>query len=134
MITPQPTRPLALSLAPGMGMGRVLVRAFGSVCPRGRPSGGLTYHEPACRLSMRESRAPRPALHRGDVLSLPHGEQSPMRLSPVSTFHGELQLAVPFFVGIVGRLLVEFSWWMAVRKKFHYDCQRRESTWIDAGE
>jgi hypothetical protein len=43
-------------------------------------------------------------------------------------------LAVPFVVAIVGRLMVEFSWWLAFRKLFHYDYERRESTWIEAGE
>jgi hypothetical protein len=42
--------------------------------------------------------------------------------------------AVPFAIGIVGRVMVEFSWWMASRKNFHYDYERRESTWIEAGE
>ena len=43
-------------------------------------------------------------------------------------------LTVPFVIGIVGRLLVEFSRWMAFRKKFRSDYERRESTWLDAGE
>ena len=43
-------------------------------------------------------------------------------------------LAVPFVIGIAGRVMVEFSWWMAVCKKFHYDCERGESRWIEAGE
>jgi hypothetical protein len=54
----------------------------------------------------------------------------------VGTFSWSLLwlLAVPFVIGIVGRVMVEFSWWMATRKKFHYDYERRESTWLDAGE
>jgi hypothetical protein len=43
-------------------------------------------------------------------------------------------LLVPIAVGVVGRVMVELSWWMAFRKNFHYDYERRESTWIEAGE
>jgi hypothetical protein len=43
-------------------------------------------------------------------------------------------MAVPFVIGIVGRVMVEVSWWMAFRKKFHYSYERRESTWVEAGE
>ena len=54
----------------------------------------------------------------------------------VGTFEWSLLwlLAVPLVLGIVGRVMVEFSWWMASRKNFHYDYERRESTWIEAGE
>jgi hypothetical protein len=43
-------------------------------------------------------------------------------------------LIVPFVVGIVGSTLVAFSWALAYWKKFHYDDERCESSWIEAGE
>ncbi len=43
-------------------------------------------------------------------------------------------LAVPFIIGILGSTIVAFSWSLAFRKNFHYDYERRESTWIEAGE
>jgi hypothetical protein len=43
-------------------------------------------------------------------------------------------LTFPFVLGIVGSGLVTFSWSLACRKKFHYDYERRESSWIEAGE
>jgi hypothetical protein len=43
-------------------------------------------------------------------------------------------LTVPFVIGIAGRLIVEFSWSMASRKKFQYDYERRVANWIEAGE
>src|SRR5262245_58601253 len=54
----------------------------------------------------------------------------------VGTFSWSLLwlLLVPVGVGVVGRIMVECSWWMASRKNFHYDYERRESTWIEAGE
>ncbi len=54
----------------------------------------------------------------------------------VGTFDRSLLwlLTVPFAIGIAGRFMVEFSWWMARRKKFHYDYERRESIWIEGGE
>ena len=52
------------------------------------------------------------------------------------TFHASLLwlLAVPFFLGIVSEALFQFSWWLALRKGFHYDYERREASWTDAGE
>ena len=54
----------------------------------------------------------------------------------VGTFYWSLLwlLAVPFLIGIVGRGMVELSWWIAFSKKFHFDFERRESSWIEAGE
>lgn len=43
-------------------------------------------------------------------------------------------LAVPFAVGIVGSLLVQFSWFLAQRKQFRYDYERRVSSWIEGGQ
>jgi hypothetical protein len=43
-------------------------------------------------------------------------------------------LTAPFVMGVAGRLMVQFSWWMAFRKKFQYDYECRESSWIEAGE
>src|SRR5436190_23146340 len=54
----------------------------------------------------------------------------------VGTFNWSLLwlLTVPFAIGIVGWIIVAFSWWMAFRKKFHYDHERRQSSWIETGE
>jgi hypothetical protein len=43
-------------------------------------------------------------------------------------------LIVPIALGIVGRIMVSFSWSLASRKRFNYDYQRRESSWVEAGE
>jgi len=40
-------------------------------------------------------------------------------------------LLVPFFVGIVGRALFEFSWRLAAKKQFHYDDQNGTAHWIE---
>jgi 4-amino-4-deoxy-L-arabinose transferase-like glycosyltransferase len=54
----------------------------------------------------------------------------------VGTFNWSLLwlLTVPFVVGIVGSVIVAFSWSLAYRKKFQYDYERRESSWIEAGQ
>ena len=54
----------------------------------------------------------------------------------IGTFNWNLLwlLTAPFVIGIVGRVMVEFSWWMAFRKKIHYDDERSESSWIEGGE
>jgi hypothetical protein len=43
-------------------------------------------------------------------------------------------LAVPFGLGIVSEVLFQFSWWLALRKGFQYDYERREASWMEAGE
>src|SRR6266545_5136320 len=43
-------------------------------------------------------------------------------------------LTVPFLVVIVGSILIGVSWSLAYHKRFHYDYERRESTWVEAGE
>lgn len=37
-------------------------------------------------------------------------------------------------LGIVSEILFQFSWWLAIRKGFHYDYENREASWIEAGE
>jgi hypothetical protein len=41
---------------------------------------------------------------------------------------------VPVALGIAGAIIVSYSWALATRKGFNYDYQRRESSWIEAGE
>jgi hypothetical protein len=43
-------------------------------------------------------------------------------------------LAVPFLIILGGSFLIAGSWTMAYRKKFYNDYERRQSTWIEAGE
>ncbi len=52
------------------------------------------------------------------------------------TFHAPLLwvLAVPFCLDIISEVLYQYSWWLALRKGFHYDYERREASWIEAGE
>jgi len=54
----------------------------------------------------------------------------------VGTFYWSLLwlLTIPLLVVIVGSILIGVSWTLAYRKGFHYDYQRRESTWIEGGE
>lgn len=43
-------------------------------------------------------------------------------------------LVVPFGFGIVSEVLFQLSWWLALRKGFHYDDEQGEASWIEAGE
>jgi hypothetical protein len=43
-------------------------------------------------------------------------------------------LAVPVVLGIVGSVIVGYSWSLAYRKQFHYDYERRVSSWIEGGQ
>ena len=43
-------------------------------------------------------------------------------------------LIVPIVLGILGTIMVSYSWSLASRKQFVYDYERRESSWIEAGE
>jgi hypothetical protein len=51
-------------------------------------------------------------------------------------FHASLGwlFAVPFGLGIVSEVLFQYSWWLALRKGFHYDYERSEASWFEAGE
>ena len=52
------------------------------------------------------------------------------------TFHRSLLwlLLVPIGIGVVDTVIVGISWWLAYRKHFKYDYERRESTWFEDGE
>lgn len=54
----------------------------------------------------------------------------------VGTFRWTLLwlLVVPFAIGVVGSAIVGCSWSLAYRKRFHYDYERRMSTWVESGE
>ena len=43
-------------------------------------------------------------------------------------------LAAPFSVGIVSEVLFQISWWMALRRGYHYDAERCEASWLVAGD
>lgn len=43
-------------------------------------------------------------------------------------------LAVPFGLGIISEALFHYSWWLARRKGFRYDFERREASWTEGGE
>ena len=43
-------------------------------------------------------------------------------------------LTLPFILGAISEALFRFSWYLALRKQFHYDYERREASWIEAGE
>ena len=40
-------------------------------------------------------------------------------------------LAVPFGVGFISEFLVQYSWWLALRKGFRYDYDLREASWLE---
>ena len=42
-------------------------------------------------------------------------------------------LLVPLVVGFVGRVLFEFGWGLAAKKKFKYDSQTMTAKWIEDG-
>jgi hypothetical protein len=52
------------------------------------------------------------------------------------TFHAAnlWLLAVPFGLGIISEVLFQYSWWVALRKGFHYDAERCEVSWLEGGE
>jgi hypothetical protein len=43
-------------------------------------------------------------------------------------------LSVPFGLGILSEVLYQYSWWLARRKGFRYDYERREASWLEGGE
>jgi hypothetical protein len=51
------------------------------------------------------------------------------------TFHISLLwlLGMPFCLGIISEVLYQYSWWLALRKGFHYDYERCEASWVEAG-
>jgi hypothetical protein len=52
------------------------------------------------------------------------------------TFHAAdlWLLAVPFGFGVISEVLFQFSWWLARKKDFHFDYERSEASWMEAGE
>ena len=52
------------------------------------------------------------------------------------TFHLSLLwlFAAAFCLGIISEVLYQYSWWMALRRGFKYDYERREASWMEAGE
>jgi hypothetical protein len=43
-------------------------------------------------------------------------------------------LLIAFRIGIVSEVLFRVSWWLAMRRGFHYDDSIGESSWIEAGQ
>ncbi len=43
-------------------------------------------------------------------------------------------LLLPFILGLISELLYRFSWWLAKRKEFHYDYEKNEASWVEAGK
>jgi hypothetical protein len=52
------------------------------------------------------------------------------------TFHASLLclFAAPFAFGVIGKVLYQYSWWLARRKGFHYDYDQCEASWMEAGQ
>jgi hypothetical protein len=52
------------------------------------------------------------------------------------TFHISLLwlLTVPVGLGVVSEVSYQYSWYLALRKGFHFDDERSEASWTDAGE
>lgn len=42
--------------------------------------------------------------------------------------------AAAFGLGIISEVLFRYSWWLALRKGFRYDYDRREASWLEGGE
>jgi hypothetical protein len=42
--------------------------------------------------------------------------------------------AVPLGLGVISEVLVQISWWLALRKGYKYDCERCEASWLEAGK
>jgi hypothetical protein len=45
-----------------------------------------------------------------------------------------LWLLAPLGLGVVSEALFRYSWWLALRKGFRYDHERREASWLESGE
>lgn len=43
-------------------------------------------------------------------------------------------LAAPFGLGFISDVLYRYSWKLALRKGFHYDYERCEASWMEAGQ
>ena len=43
-------------------------------------------------------------------------------------------LVPPLGLGVVSEALFQYSWWLALRKGFRYDYERREASWLEQGE
>jgi hypothetical protein len=43
-------------------------------------------------------------------------------------------LAAPLGMGILSEILFRYSWWLASRKSFAYDCEHGQASWLEAGE
>lgn len=54
----------------------------------------------------------------------------------VGTFEWALLwlLPAPLALGVVGSAIVNCSWSLAYWKRFHYDYERRVSSWVEGGE
>ncbi|MFG0285339.1 MAG: hypothetical protein ACF8R7_13045 [Phycisphaerales bacterium JB039] len=52
------------------------------------------------------------------------------------TFRAALLLwsAAPFALGVLSEVMVWYSWRMARKRGFQYDYDRREASWMEAGE
>jgi hypothetical protein len=44
------------------------------------------------------------------------------------------ELTIPFGFAIISRALYHFSWFLASRRGFEYDYDKREASWIENGE
>jgi hypothetical protein len=42
-------------------------------------------------------------------------------------------LVIPFGLDILSEALFQYSWWLARKKGFHYDYERCEASWMEAG-
>jgi hypothetical protein len=43
-------------------------------------------------------------------------------------------LAVSFAFGVVSEVLFQYSWRLALKRGYHYDAERCEASWLEAGE
>src|SRR4029078_5413603 len=52
------------------------------------------------------------------------------------TFHASLfwSLLAPFLLGILSEVLIHYSWWLAYKKGFQYDWEKREASWMEGDE
>jgi uncharacterized membrane protein YbhN (UPF0104 family) len=41
---------------------------------------------------------------------------------------------IAFGMGIISEVMFQFSWWLAARRGYHYDYERCEASWWEAGE
>ena len=43
-------------------------------------------------------------------------------------------IKILFGFSIISRVFYQFSWFLASRRGFEYDCEKREASWIENGE